>query len=229
MKVLAIDTTTMISSCTILEDDQIIGDYSVNQEKTHSEALLPMIQELLYRLGMSIQDIDLYAVTVGPGSFTGIRIGMTTAKTLAQVNDKPLVGVSTLRALALGVFSDRVVVPLIDARGKRVYYGVYQTVQGKLQTLKEDAMCKINELGEILSAYQNPIFVGDGVSHYRKELQEISMDPALPHFNYAIGKNIAVLAKQDFEEQPMIGNKNTCANYIALSQAQRDFKHHANK
>lgn len=90
MNILAIDTSTMISTVTIASDDEIIGDFNVNQQKTHSESLVPMIENLLNLLGMEIKDIDLYVIAKGPGSFTGLRIGMTIAKTLAQVNGKKI-------------------------------------------------------------------------------------------------------------------------------------------
>ena len=101
MRVLGIDTSTMISTVTVVEDEKIIGDFNVNQEKTHSESLVPMIETLLNLLGLKLSDIDIFAISQGPGSFTGLRIGMTIAKTFAQVGNKKLIPVSTLKALAL--------------------------------------------------------------------------------------------------------------------------------
>ena len=100
MKVLAVDTSTMVSTCAVLDDEKILGEYSLNQEVTHSENLVPMIKEMLYNLGLKASDIDLYGVATGPGSFTGLRIGIATVKSLAHVFDKPIVGVSTLEGLA---------------------------------------------------------------------------------------------------------------------------------
>ncbi|MDU2202957.1 MAG: tRNA (adenosine(37)-N6)-threonylcarbamoyltransferase complex dimerization subunit type 1 TsaB, partial [Anaerococcus hydrogenalis] len=96
MRVLGIDTSTMISTVTVVEDEKVIGDFNVNQEKTHSESLVPMIETLLKLLGLKLSDIDIFAVAQGPGSFTGLRIGMTIAKTFAQVDDKKLIPISTL-------------------------------------------------------------------------------------------------------------------------------------
>lgn len=88
MKILAIDTSTMISSCTLMEDGVVVGDYNINQKKTHSETLVLMIEQMLEKLDVNIEDVDVFCVCKGPGSFTGLRIGMTTAKTFAQVFDK---------------------------------------------------------------------------------------------------------------------------------------------
>ena len=104
MRILAIDTATMVTSVCLWEDHKIIGDYSVNQAKTHSESLMQMSEQLLKDLNLTYEDMDVFAVSKGPGSFTGLRIGITTAKTRAQVTGKPLVGISTLEALAYNVF-----------------------------------------------------------------------------------------------------------------------------
>lgn len=126
MIVLSVDTSTMISSCALLEDGVIIGEMNINQQKTHSETLVPMIKDMLERLEVEPEKIDLYAVGKGPGSFTGLRIGMTTVKTMAQVFKKDIIGISTLEALAYSVASSKKIVPLLDARGGRVYYGIYR-------------------------------------------------------------------------------------------------------
>ena len=102
MNYLAIDTSTMISTVTVADEKEILGDFNVNQVKTHSESLVPMIENLLKLLGMTVADIDKFVIAEGPGSFTGLRIGMTVAKTLAQVEKKDLITVSTLKAMAAG-------------------------------------------------------------------------------------------------------------------------------
>ena len=100
MRVLAVDTSTMMSSISILEDDKIIADSSINQEETHSEMLVPLIKRMLDDLKIKANDIDLFAIAKGPGSFTGLRIGMTSLKAMAQALDKPIIGVSTLKGMA---------------------------------------------------------------------------------------------------------------------------------
>jgi tRNA threonylcarbamoyladenosine biosynthesis protein TsaB len=152
MRILAIDTSTMISTVTISEDNKIIGDFNVNQEKTHSESLVPMIETLLRLLGLSLDDIDLFAIARGPGSFTGLRISMTIIKTIAQVKKKKIIPISTLEALANNSSSQKYKIPMLDARGNRVYAAVFspdlkeEIVKEDLYTI-EDFSKKVNELG----------------------------------------------------------------------------------
>ena len=131
MKILAIDTSTTHSSCSVMEDNNIVGDFSINQSMSHNEILLVMVDEVLKKLNIDIEDIDLFVAVTGPGSFTGIRIGVTVVKALAMALNKPIVAVNTLEALSFGVFSDKKKIPLIDARGERVYYGVYEGINNK--------------------------------------------------------------------------------------------------
>ena len=96
MRVLALDTSTLMSTCALIEDDKLVGEYSLNQDMSHSERLVPMIKEVLGNLNLKIEDIDLYAVATGPGSFTGLRIGVATMKAFAHVFDNPIGGGSSL-------------------------------------------------------------------------------------------------------------------------------------
>ena len=98
MKILAIDTSTTHSSCSVMEDNNIVGDFSINQSMSHNEILLVMVDEVLKKLNIDIEDIDLFVAVTGPGSFTGIRIGVTVVKALAMALNKPIVAVNTLEA-----------------------------------------------------------------------------------------------------------------------------------
>ena len=127
MKILAMDTSTLVMGVAVLEEHQVIGELITNSHKKHSVRLMPAIDQLLNELELSIDDMDLLAVTKGPGSYTGIRIGVTTAKTMAWAKQIPLYGISTLEVLAEnGFYFDGWIVPLLDARRNRVYTGVYQ-------------------------------------------------------------------------------------------------------
>ena len=132
MKVLAIDTSSVVATCAVLEDKKVLGEYSLNQDMTHSERLVPMIKEVMDSLKFKIKDIDLFASAIGPGSFTGLRIGVSTINSFAHVVDKPVIGVSTLEALAFNLPNNEIVVPMIDARRNRVYTGIYKWKNGKL-------------------------------------------------------------------------------------------------
>ncbi|MDY6064819.1 MAG: tRNA (adenosine(37)-N6)-threonylcarbamoyltransferase complex dimerization subunit type 1 TsaB [Finegoldia sp.] len=219
MKILAIDTSSMISSCSIMEDGLVIGDYNVNQKKTHSESLLVMIDQLLDQLDMKISEIDLYAVCEGPGSFTGLRIGMTVAKTFAQVFDKPIVGVSSLAALANVINTDKKIIPLLDARGGRVYYSVFKN-DGKLERLSKDDLCYIEDLLAALKDDEEYIFVGEGVRAYRDEIKELKNTSfANEALNNLLTRSICDIADR---AQAYDNLYSLSPDYVRKSQAQRD-------
>ena len=120
MKILAFDTATMETTCALTEDGKVVAEASVNSRASHSEGLITMIQNMLCAAGWAMEDVDLIATGVGPGSFTGLRISVVLAKVLGRTLDIPVVGVSTLKALAREVASGGVVIPLFDARRERV-------------------------------------------------------------------------------------------------------------
>ena len=218
MRILAIDTSTMISTVTISEDDKIIGDFNVNQQKTHSESLVPMIETLLDLLGLSIKDIDLFAISKGPGSFTGLRIGMTVAKTLAQVNNKPIVSISTLKALALNASTDKYTVSMIDARSNRIYGAMYKGYDKK-EIIKED-LYKIEDFSKLVNEYEGEkILIGEVSKKYKDNFN----DAKVLGYNYdnCIGKSIVRLADEMKEYEDVFS---ITPNYMRKSQAERDRK-----
>jgi len=215
MNILAIDTSTMISTVTIANDSEILGDFNVNQQKTHSESLVPMIETLLELLGMEIKDIDEFVIAEGPGSFTGLRIGMTIAKTLAQVNDKKLIPISTLLALANNSSSDNLKVPMLDARGNRVYGAVYdkdfnEIIKEDLYTI-EDFSKMVNDLDEEIE------LIGDISLKYEDLFEKAKVLPI--NFRNTIGKSLIKLAlenKNDYDLYQLV------PNYLRKSQAERE-------
>ncbi|MGF0039462.1 tRNA (adenosine(37)-N6)-threonylcarbamoyltransferase complex dimerization subunit type 1 TsaB [Peptoniphilaceae bacterium SGI.131] len=225
MKVLAIDTSTMISSVAILEDGQIIGDYSVNQVRTHSEMLMVMVRDLLDNLGLKLEDIDLFAVSKGPGSFTGLRIGVTIAKTLAQVFNKPIIGISSLEALANSVYFDGLIVPVIDARAKRIFSGIYKREGKKLVLLEEETLTDIDSLGEYLRG-QKAIILGDGAYKFREKLEDEQIF-AGGHLDNCIARAMCILAKEKYEAGFRDSYFDLSPNYLRKSQAELDFERKA--
>ena len=128
MKILAIDTSSAVASAAILEDGKLIAEYILNNKKTHSQKIMPMIDEIIKDSDLTINDIDVFAAAYGPGSFTGLRIGVATAKALAHAVNKPLVEVSTLEGIAYNaVYSDLLLCPIMDARRNQVYNAVYKS------------------------------------------------------------------------------------------------------
>lgn len=216
MNILAIDTSTMISTVTIASGDEIIGDFNVNQQKTHSESLVPMVESLLKLLGMEISDIDTFVISAGPGSFTGLRIGMTIAKTLAQVNDKKLIPVSTLLAMANNSSSQAYKCPMIDARGNRVYGAVYDSgfneiIREDLYTIEDFSKLvnqldkKVELIGEISKKYQN----------YFKDAKTLPIN-----FNNCIGKSLIKVAMENIDKDYNLYELSP--NYLRKSQAERE-------
>ena len=223
MKILAIDTSTTHSSCSVMEDNNIVGDFSINQSMSHNEILLVMVDEVLKKLNIDIEDIDLFVAVTGPGSFTGIRIGVTVVKALAMALNKPIVAVNTLEALSFGIFSDKKKIPLIDARGERVYYGIYEGINNK--NIVAPALLTIDELLEEFSDKGEFVFVGDCVNLYKDRILEnknFEITPAC--LNSCISRNACVIGKQKFESGDISDCFNLSPEYVRLSQAQRDME-----
>lgn len=216
MNILAIDTSTMISTVTIASDSEIIGDFNVNQQKTHSESLVPMIESLLDLLGMSIKDIDKFVISKGPGSFTGLRIGMTIAKTLAQAGDRDLIAVSTLLALANNSSSDKLKAPMIDARGNRVYGAVYD--KDFNEVIKED-LYTIDVFSKLVNELNSEVeLIGEVASKYESLFVNAKTLPI--SFNNCIGKSLIKIGLENLDKSNNIYELSP--NYLRKSQAERE-------
>lgn len=174
MNILAVDTSSLVASVCIRSDNKIISEDSVNNKLTHSETIMPLIHTVLNSAEMKIKDIDLFAVANGPGSFTGLRIGIGTVKGLAQGNEKGVIGISTLKALAYNtVLWDGIICPIMDARRDQVYNALYISKDGELQEIKGARAIHINELLEELDKLdEEVIFIGDGIRVYREIIME---------------------------------------------------------
>ena len=172
MRILGFDTATMTQSVALIDDDNLISVYSLRCLLSHSQRLLTSIHWVLARAGFALEDLSALAVTVGPGSFTGLRIGLSTAKGLSFASGKPIVGVPTLDALASGVnTTSYLICPLLDARKKQVYTALYQySADGALKKLTPDMALAPQEL---CRSIRDPvIFLGDGVERYGSFLGE---------------------------------------------------------
>lgn len=146
MKWLAIDTSTLVMGVALVDENHVLGEVTTNMKKNHSVRLMPMVARLMEELELKVSDLDAVAVASGPGSYTGVRIGVTTAKTIAWSRNIPLIGVSSLAALAMnGVRFEGMVVPLFNARRDRVYTGGYRFVEGSLKTIYPDSVLPIDQ------------------------------------------------------------------------------------
>ena len=164
MKILALDSTAVAASVALCEDDALLAEYTLQNGNTHSQTLLPMVESILDAFELSADEIDLFAASNGPGSFTGVRIGAATLKGLAFGTQKPCIGVSTLEALAENLSHlDGLICPVMNARRRQVYTALFRAENGTLTRLLPDDALAITELDEILGAYDEPVvLVGDG-------------------------------------------------------------------
>ena len=163
MKILAIDTSSKICSVSILEDNIVIIEKHNDDEKTHSQKLMPLIDELLEEANLTLDNIDLLACSQGPGSFTGIRIGISTVKAFADVKNIPIIGVTSLESLAYNVVNSGLIATLIDAKHDNVYFALYELKDNKYTTVIEPISDSISNVIELLKKHSDTLtFVGDG-------------------------------------------------------------------
>lgn len=220
MKILAIDTSALTATAAILSEDMLIGEISTTTKLTHSQTIMPMIDELLKKVSLDITDIDLFACSEGPGSFTGLRIGIGTIKGLAYGLGKSVVGVSTLEALAHNIdFTDLVICPIMDARKGQVYNGLYRYNGNTLECITEPRALSIEELCQELT--ERTIFVGDGVNVHKEKIKELLGNKAV----FASPQNLlqragsvayAALKKEAVSAEDLI------AVYLRKPQAERE-------
>ena len=229
MKILGLDSSGLVASVAIAEDDNLLGEYTVNYKKTHSQTLLPMLDEIVKMTDMNLDTIDAIAVAGGPGSFTGLRIGSATAKGLGLALKKPLIHIPTVDGLAYNLcYTDRIICPIMDARRNQVYTGIYQMDGDKLQVLEAQMAVGIDELAKKLCTYGKPmIFLGDGVPVHKdrleKELmtdQDIAFAPA--HMNQQRAAAVGMLGIQYYKEGKTETAMEHEPDYLRVSQAERE-------
>lgn len=233
MRILGLDSSGLVASAAVVEDDgqngNLLAEYTVNYKKTHSQTLLPMLDEIIRMTELDPETIDAIAVAAGPGSFTGLRIGSATAKGLGLAWNKPLVSIPTVDALAYNLYgTDGVVCPLMDARRNQVYTGIYEFREGKLSVIEPQMAVGIEEIAEKLCALDRKvIFLGDGVPVFREALterlmagREISFAPA--HLNKQRAGAVAALAVFYVREGRTESAAAHRPDYLRLSQAERE-------
>ncbi|WP_326908230.1 tRNA (adenosine(37)-N6)-threonylcarbamoyltransferase complex dimerization subunit type 1 TsaB [Sedimentibacter sp. MB31-C6] len=229
MKVLAIESASVIASCAISEDDTILGEFTLGHKKTHSEKLMPLIEELFDELEMKIQDINMIAISEGPGSYTGLRIGGAIAKSLAYAVDIPIVNIPSMMSLAANIYNtDKLIVPIMDAKAGRIYTGIYKWNNEKLFPVKKQFPCNIDELIEKLNDINEPVlFNGDGSINYRKTIEEkLKIKPIFSpyQYNYLKASTLTMLGYEMAKKGQTINPSQFVPQYLRLSQAERNIK-----
>lgn len=228
MKILGIESAALVASVAIIDENVTIAEYTTNFKKTHSETLLPMLDEIVKMTGVDIKELSAIAISGGPGSFTGLRIGAASAKGLGLALDLPLIHVPTLDAMALNIYSsDALIVPIMDARRNQVYTGIYKNT-GKLEVIRESMAISIDELLDILREIDKEekiVFLGDGVPVFREYIDEnfeIAHDFAPANLNRQRASNIAMLGMEMFKEGKTMVSDDMRPEYLRKSQAERE-------
>lgn len=233
MRILGIDSSGLVASVALVEDEQLLAEYTVNYKKTHSQTLLPMLDEIAKMIELDLKTVDAIAVAAGPGSFTGLRIGSATAKGLGLALDKPLIAVPTVEGLAYNLWgSDKLICPLMDARRSQVYTGMYTFENGKLKTIEGQMAIAVEDLAEKLNTLgREVIFLGDGVPVYREVLKEKLTIPyafAPAHLNRQRAGAVAALGLCYAAEGKFETAAEHQPEYLRLSQAERERAEKAN-
>ena len=239
MRVLAIDSSGLTATVAVVEDTQTVAEYTINYKKTHSQTLLPMIDEVVKMTELDLNTIDAIAVAGGPGSFTGLRIGSATAKGLGLALNKPLIHVPTVDGLAYNVYGcEDIICPIMDARRNQVYTGIYtfskkagtkegsNLVEPVFQVIKMQMAVSIEELAERLNRYRRPVvFLGDGVPVYEQILAEKLTVPysfAPAYMNRQRAAVVGTLGIQYYKAGKFETAEEHRPDYLRVSQAERE-------
>lgn len=237
MKILGIESASMVASAAIVEDGNLVAEYTVNHKKTHSQTLLPMIDEIVRMTETDLSEVDGIAISAGPGSFTGLRIGSATAKGLGLALNKPLLHIPTLDAMAWQLWGcDGLVCPIMDARRGQVYGGAYDCVSGELPkaVIAADAL----DLREFLekamklvedesTPWKRLVFLGDGVPVGKAVIEQTLTCPytfAPAHANRQRAAAVAALGELYLKNGWIEAAEEHSPDYFRVSQAERERK-----
>ena len=227
MLLLAIESSGLVASVALMTEDKLIGEYTTNFKKTHSQTLLPMLDEVVKMTGISLDSVDAIVISGGPGSFTGLRIGAATAKGLGLALDKPLVNVPTVDALAYNLYgTEQIICPIMDARRQQVYTGLYTFEGDEFRVLCPEKAVEIGDIVQEINTMGKPVvFLGDGVPVHRAFIEEhiqVACSFAPPHLNAQRAGALAALGKIYFEEGRLETADEHVPEYLRLSQAGRE-------
>lgn len=228
MRILGIESSSMVASVAVVTDGVTTAEYTVNFKKTHSQTLLPMIDEVVRMLELDLAEIDGIAVSGGPGSFTGLRIGSATAKGLGLALDKPLIHVPTIDAMAYNFFgASALICPMMDARRMQVYTGLYHCDR-ELEVVKEPCCILVDELlAELNERGERVIFLGDGVPMAEgriRELLTVPFDFAPAHLNRQRAASVAALGAKYFLEGRTETAMEHAPDYLRKAQAEQELE-----
>lgn len=228
MIVLSIDSATECASCAVISSEKLLGEINLNGKKQHSIILMPMIDELLKSLKLSLEDIDGFVISKGPGSFTGLRIGMAVVKGLSQGTSKPFVSVSSLDALAFNLaYTEGLICPILDALRDNVYTALYTFQNKELVKLTDYMAVHIDELIEMIKTYDKKVtFIGDAVDKFKEKLKNDLNDSlfAPSHLNLVRASSLGELGIKLMNSNNFDNIYNSAPIYLRKSQAEREYE-----
>ena len=226
MKILAVDTSATAASVAVAEENKLIGEFSINTALTHSQTLMPMVDELLKNTGLSVNDIGAVAVNAGPGSFTGVRIGVAAVKGIAFPKNLPCVSVSTLESMAYNMLgNDCIVCSVMDARCSQVYNALFRVKGCTVTRMTDDRALSLTDLkNELRNINEKVVLVGDGAVLCSKFLGEELENIMLAPFNNRIqtASSVAYAAFEKINNGETVKADELIPVYLRLPQAQRE-------
>lgn len=226
MKILAVDTSATAASVAVAEENKLIGEFSINTALTHSQTLIPMMNELLKNIGLSVNDIDAVAVNAGPGSFTGVRIGVAAVKGIAFPNNLPCVSISTLESMVYNMLgNDCIVCSVMDARCSQVYNALFRVNGCTVVRMTDDRALSLTDLKlKLMNINEKVVLVGDGAvlcsDFLDSELENVTLSP----FNNRIqtASSVAYAAFEKINKGETLTADEIMPVYLRLPQAQRE-------
>ena len=227
MKILALDTTGLVASVALVDENKTIAEFTTNYKKTHSQTIMPMVENLKNMVDLDLSTIDYIACACGPGSFTGLRIGMATIKGLSMGANKPYVSISSLDALANSLITfDGIICPIMDALRDNVYTALYKNIDSKLVKLLDCTSLDLSELAEILNEKgEKVIFTGDGMFKHKEFLSKNinNCEFAPNHLSIIRASSLGELGMEKLKSGE-VDDMNSAPLYIKKPQAQRELE-----
>lgn len=231
MIVLSIDSSSKVATVAILKDDVLLGEYILNDKREHSVILVPLIENLLKECNLTIDDIDGYVVSKGPGSFTGLRIGMATVKGMSFGNNKPYISISSLDALAYNLISfNGIICPIMDALRENVYTALYKNNNDNLEKIMDYTAMDIDKLVDLLKTKnEDVIFVGDGVYKHKQYICDNFPKAhfAPTHLNIIRASSLGELGLKSLKDG-ICDDSNSSPIYLKKPQAERELERRLN-
>ena len=225
MKILSLDSTAIVSTVAITENEKLLAQFTINNGNTHSETLLPMIESCLKVLKLTVEDVDLFACSAGPGSFTGVRIGAATVKGLAFDKNKPCAPVSSLEALAHNLlYADGIICPVMNARRNQLYCAIFLCENGKITRLSNDELLSVFDLEEELKKYTNKkiYLCGDGYDIAKGAFTKIKTEDTPLIHQYQSAYSVALCALEMARQELLTTDVELSPVYLRASQAERE-------